>query len=248
MVRIVDDFWTNYAEYEEVIKSSILHLVRTQFPDKDPQGEEAAMNFVILELHRLSIFSKWQEERLKDKKRPTEKLFENFLYQRIWSILRNEYSRRRKRSLRFKRMAGVGDFRKECYTTPDRLYDDEPKIEEIQDTRRKNRGARDRNGETVQEREARLRHKRAGEQPTIHDAGEITGNYSLSEIDENFREETLRDMILSVCRTDRERKIVELREEGLQMNEVGAALGMSGSNVGAILGRIRDRLPDMETA
>ena len=78
MVRIVEDFWTNYHEYEEVITASILHIFRTQFPNKDPQGEQEDMNFVITELYRLNIFGKFQEDRLKKSGKSSRKNFENF--------------------------------------------------------------------------------------------------------------------------------------------------------------------------
>lgn len=235
MVRIVEDFWTNYHEYENVIMASILHIARTQFPNKEPQGESDTINFVITELYRMNTFGKWQVKRLTDTKKSTRKQFENYLYQRIWSILWNEYGRRRKRSMRFKRMPDIGALNATCYSTPDHLYEDEPKIDEIQNNQKKN-------GETAQEREARLRHKRAGEQPTIHDAGEITGRYSLTSTDEDLQHKETLSIIYDACTSDKERKIVELREQGLQMNEVGETLGMSGSNVGAILARIRGRL------
>lgn len=227
MVRIVEDFWVNYHEYEEVINSSIMHIVRTQFPNKESQGDADDMDYVITELYRLNIFGKWNEERLTKGKANPSSQFENFLYQRIWAILWNEYGRRKKRSMRFKRLPGIADLHKETYSTPDRLYEDEAKIDEITLNKR--------------EEEARLRHKRAGSQPTIHDVGEIAGNSSLAATDDDLRHNEMIKAIMSVCQNEKERTIVKLRQDGLQMNEVGEALNMSGSNIGAILNKIKNR-------
>jgi len=228
MVRIVEDFWTNYHEYEEVIISSILHIVRTQFPNKDPQGESEDMNFVITELYRLNIFGKWKEERLTSGKTNPNAQFEKFLYQRIWAILWNEYARRKKRSMRFKRMPNNNEYHKETYQTPDRLYDDEIKIDDIAIEKR--------------DKEAALRHKRAVSQPTIHDVGEINGSCSLAATDDALIHKEMIQNILSVCNNEKERKIIQLRQEGLRMYEIGETLKMTGANVSITLIKIKERL------
>jgi DNA-directed RNA polymerase specialized sigma24 family protein len=226
MVRIVEDFWENYQEYQEQIISSILHITRRQFPNPDPQGEKEDINYVITELHRLNVFGKFDRKRLTSKTRSTRQQFENFLYQRIWAILYGEYGRRRKRTVRFRRVPAI-----------EKAYDTNKSIDAI--IAYEDRYLRDMKPNPDPAEEERIQHIRASRHPTRDDLGEI---YSVIEnTDHDTLIEETRQNILSACKNDKERKVIMMREEGYQNREIGEVLNMSGSNVAIILGRIKKR-------
>lgn len=231
MVRIVDDFWENYHTYEENIISSILDIVRKQFPNPDPQGEKEDINFVITELHRLNIFGKFDTKRLKSETRTTRQQFENFLYQRIWAILWNEYGRRRKRIIRFKRVACAEQYNKTTWRRPPE--------EDIYD----NGYLRDHKSNPNPNEEERLQHMRASKQPTIHDIGEVCS--VTEETDQATEINEVLTFVLNACKNERERQVIQLRQEGLHNSEIGDTLNISGSNVGAILNRIKKRYKEL---
>lgn len=225
MVRIVENFWENYQEYEEQIISSILHITRRQFPNPDPQGESEDINFVITELHRLKVFGKFDQKKLTSKTRTTRQQFENFLYQRIWSILHNEYGRRRKRTQRFKRVAAVENSVNppkptEAITFDDRyLKDMKPNADPVE--------------------EERIQHIRASRHPTRNNIGEICS--LVENPDDAVIIQDIRNRLANVCKNEKERKVLALKEEGYKNKEIGEIMNMSNTNVLIILKKIQKR-------
>lgn len=228
MVRIVENFWENYQEYEEQIISSILHIVRRQFPNPDPQGEAEDINHVITELHRLNIFGKFDRKRLTSKTRTTRQQFENFLYQRIWAILYGEYGRRRKRTVRFKRVAAVECIR-QTKSAEETLYDD--------------KYLRDMKPHPDPIEEERLQHVRACRHLTKDDVGVVCS--VIENTDDATLTKDTRNKVLKACADDRDRKVVTMKEEGYQNREIAETLNVSGSCIAVILGRIKKRYEEM---
>lgn len=232
MVRIVDDFWENYNEYQEVIIKSIYHITKKQFPNPDPQGQKEDINHVIYELYRLKIFKKWNDKRLTAKNRTKRQQFENYLYQRIWAILFNEYHRRKKRTVRFKKYPSVGKFfstdsiHKDTWKTPDNMLYNNGKMNDLKPNHNP-------------QEEERLQHLRATKQPTIKNIGEICSIPDYA--DESIETKETLNQIIKLCKSKKEKMIILLKQQGYNNKEIGHELNITGQYVADILNLIQKK-------
>lgn len=219
MVRIVDDFWENYSTYEEIITKSTLHLLRTKFPNNGPQGETEDVNLVILELHRLHIFEKWNQNRIKTTKTTLAKQFENFIYQRIHSILWNEYGRRKKRSVRFKRV-DTDNICKDTWKADPSLFREDVPLDE-----------------NIEEKE--LQHKRVAKIVHLKDLHDYV---SLQEdTDYEAEHNSAYNAILKACKSERDKQIIKYKLEGLSHKDIEATLNITGGVISDTLKRVQNK-------
>lgn len=217
MVDIVEDFWINYNEYKTQIVSSILHITRRQFPNKDPQGEIEDINFVITEMYRLKIFQKWNQKRLTSPTRTKRQQFENFLYQRIWSILWNQYQRRKKNTNRYMKTPYIDSISNKGFM-PKELYEDATKIM----------------------RTLQLTEEPKRKFPLHNDIKEFNGGDNYDPYEQIEKKETIKE-ILSICKNKNEKIIISKKNQGYTNKNISEIIGTSVSHVSNTLKKINKR-------
>ena len=235
MVRIVpQEFWTNYNTYEEVIRRCFSYLYTQKFPSNEPQGLDDSYDNLIAEMHRLGIFEKWDSCRPSDARATMDQKFEQFLFKRIESIMYKEYHDRRRRTIRFRRISSVNEIHRDTYGTEQKeeiFADDVPSYDVEQLPMKEKKEVL-----KAQAKRHRLYHK----YPTVKDIPIMTSEKYETPLDALVEEDTW-NLILSACRDDREKAIVRYKKEGLSAEDIGNAMGFTGSNVSSILTQIKSR-------
>lgn len=226
MVKIYAGFWNNYKTYENVIIKCIIHITRKTFPNPDPQGEEDNIHFVITELHRLKIFQKWNIKRLTSKTKNTRQQFENYLYQRIWSILWNEYTRRKKRRIRFRNVPETDNYNKNTWSPPPEYYETEINPDMLP--------------KKEKDKELKLRHKRAKNHPTIQNINDICSSPQNTTEEDIIAEETFK-LLKKLCHNSLEEKIITYRNEGYSIHDIAKMTNKSYITIKKRLKNIHNR-------
>lgn len=231
MVRIVEDFWENYKTNSTTITKSVLHILRQKFMIRDGENEREVFNTVIIEMHRLQIFQKWNQSRLTSEKLTTEKQFEQYLYQRIWSIIDNIYAKRRRDKSRYRIIDFVENLHPSTWVAPPELYADNIDLNSILDQDQK-------------DKERDIQHVRAVRHPTIFERGDIV--YIPEDASEELEANDAYIKIKRLCKNEKEQKIVQYRLDGLSPQQISEILNITITTVYSVIKRIKNRLAAKE--
>ena len=232
-VRIDNDFWTNYAEHETLLRRCFMSLYHKKYPCKE--GAESAYNFLIAEFFRKNLFERFEAERegkynqTTIENKSSQKKFEQYVY--VWSesIIGGLYHSERKHSERNLRFA------------TDKL---DGMTEHTYESFKENAGIS--SWKTISEedpkKQAKLEEqsKRRKNVPCIADADDYRAQGYDSAFD-TLREKELMNHLNSVAKNDRERTVIECKAAGLNNTDVGAVIGVSSSQVANILNGIKKR-------
>lgn len=222
-VRIDNDFWKNYAEYEELIRSCFNHIYYNKYPVNE--GAESTYNYLIAEFFRKGIFDKFDAEKVgkyvqtTDSSKTDRKKFEQFIYKWSESVIGGLYlkvSNESKRYLRFSTDkledltdVSYADFKNNSGMGP-WAAGDEVVVTKRLDT------------------------------PSISDAEDFRGE-DIPSAYEQCRINELESFLQSVLKDDRERAIIEGRREGLSDVAIGKLVGVTSSQVANVVRSIRSR-------
>lgn len=234
MVRIVKgDFWTNFETYEDVIKRCFTYLYFKKFPSEDPQGETESFDNLIVEMNRLSVFDRFDVKRPNPANHTIDKSFEQFLFKWTEQILYREYHDRRRRTIRFRRINDVDLIHRDTYDPRlhTEIFADEPTIDvdELPPGKKE-----------TEIKRRRFQHKMSAKYPTVRNIPDMCSE-KYENPDEILQEQDTWEQVLASCRDSQERRIVEMKREGTTTEDIGRAIGCTGSGICAILVSINKR-------
>lgn len=243
MVRILkDNFWANVETYEDVIRKCFLHLYYLKFPNfsserfngksvkgciNNDQDVQESFDHLLVEFKRLQVFEKFDEKRPSNNF-PMSKKFEQFLFKWTEKILFEEYHKRKRRTIRFRRVSNMDIIHRDALDIKDKIkeiFADEPVIDT--DLLPKE--------DKIKTLEAKSRTERLYKKyPTIQDI-------DLETPTDDIEEYETWNLILNVCQNEQELKAVEYKKEGLDNEAVAINLKCTSSNVSALLKKLCDR-------
>jgi len=251
MVRIIEDaFWANYETYESLIKRCFVHLFFKKFPNTNSEmyeqrvptalcqnlSAQESFDNLLVEFKRLRVFERFDREKCNLSAVSEDKKFEQYLYKWAESVLFKEYHDRRKRTLRFRRVSCMDDIHRdtfdvkskvvEAYANQDDEYIDVDQLPE------------DQKKATIKYREhADGLYKRF---PSLGDIPSMSSEKYETPLDALEEQETFQ-RIKDLCHTNFERRIVDLKMEGLCNKDIAENLDCSSATVGSTLNKISAR-------
>jgi RNA polymerase sigma factor (sigma-70 family) len=232
MVRIVQgDFWGNYWSYEDIIKRCFSSLFYKKFHNRENKAAENAFNHLVVEFNRLRVFDRFDVT----KKTPenVEKGLEQHIFKWTESILYKEYHDRRKRTVRFRRVSSMDDFHRDVYCKKTReTFVDEPDTVDIDQLSEKDKPA----ALETKNRVEKLYKK----YPTIRDIPLVCSEKYETPLDSLEKQDVIK-MILDVCQTEKEKNIIGLKMDGIDIEAIADKYDCSKANISAILNKLKDR-------
>jgi DNA-directed RNA polymerase specialized sigma24 family protein len=184
-------------------------------------------------MERLEVFDKWDITKIDAEKQ--DKKIEQFLFKNIESILYKEYHDRRKRTLRFKRLASVDNIHRDTYSTErkeiftDDLCPDLTDLDMVTDTQKKD-------AQALKDKA----HSTFKRYPTTNDIPAMCSEKYQSP-SEALEEKDILNMILNSCKNETEAKIVALKLKGMEHTEIAASCNCTYPQVSQYLSKIKGR-------
>jgi hypothetical protein len=238
-VRIINNFWSIYKDNKAVITRCFHHHFNSN-PDAD--GIDGSFNNLIVELHRLNIFEKFNLRKLAEAAGKTDllnketlteedliragidvqKKWEQFLFNWIKSILNHKYVANGKHSRRFIRSAEVAD-----YGIP--MEDRSPWIE----TEKEARSYEDKLATDSGDRRGRVI-------PPTFDNRYIAGEDEFDDQLEAQSAADLKDHIMSKLTGIKEQKVFTLMVQGFSEKEIAHELNYSQQYINILIRKIRN--------
>ena len=250
-VRIVSDFWTNYAAHKDLIDRCFHYLLSHRFPNVE--GEQDAYDSMLVKLYDLNVFLKFDVRRLvvqkmgMDKKCTyqiseqdcseevlqglginVEKKFEQFVFKWVEHFLQEAYSQRAKHAARY---IPSNDLAEVPPSSSKDLWDRLNECRFVQ--------SRDEADKLDVHLDKKTRIDNVKTYPTYEETGDYVGSKMGDSLD-TLVEEDLRGKIRTQLR-GKERQVYDLTLDGLQGTDIAEAIGCSTQNVHILMKSIRTK-------
>jgi len=264
-VRVVEDFWTNVQMHDQLIRRCFIYLIN-KFPN--PDGEEDSYNELMVRMMSLNVFSRFDparlvnvdrsrlrkkgsterqidlliERALKRKSINVDKKFEQFVYKWIEHFLQEAYKKRKNHAARFSPYGTfIDNVHKETYLNKLRESrgswadkDNAAVLEKLALETEELQTGQDEDSD-VPKKSKRGRKKR--KYPDVNDVHEIMTRRSENPLDLLTAEETRNRLYQDAVRPI-DRKILELKEQGLRGKDIAMAVNCTSQYVSLFLKKL----------
>lgn len=224
-VRIVEDYWENYKNHEELIKRCFHYLFLTKYPNTE--GAQNSYQELVVEFSRLNVFSRFQASKHPD--HLVSKKFEAFIYNWVRKVLSDIYSKNYKDSLRYKHTPYID------YVVPGSTL-----CEQYRKSTEKN--WQQESMEHIAHKKSSVKKKRRKKKhfPNHNDASDYIGK--LTEDPDHYTERReLLESIRDIAESSSEQKVIDMYLEGYDRKQIADQLGCESYQIKTMMAKLRKR-------
>lgn len=231
-VRLVPDYWENLRHHKHLFEQCFNYLYLKKY--KATCSKEEAYNQIILRLHQLNVFSRFDPSKHPEKMRG--KKFEEFLFNWIRKVFSEMYREKHLEMLRYSSCSDIDQM------SPGSEYLDEARRYITRTWRDHSLEVLNRMDDIKRKKGIDVSHVQHNKYyPDYRDVYTYVGDVRDDALEHTQHVEIM-ETVSGLLRSDREKLVIDLYLQGYNQREIAKQAGCSNAHIRNIMAKIKSRL------